>query len=103
MIQSSGDFSLPEPEPEPPVKTDIDELETEPTSPPNVVDNVTISDGFEWVEWPEGSGQNHFRPEGTQEEIDKKLASLNTAPNDGSVKFQQQQPIYGMVCDKKYR
>jgi hypothetical protein len=37
-------------------------------APPLVVENPIISDGFEWVEWPEGSGQNYFRGVGTTDE-----------------------------------
>ncbi len=47
---------------------DAENDNTHSTSPPAAVDNLTISDGFEWVEWPEGSGQNHFRAEGSQDE-----------------------------------
>ena len=36
--------------------------------PPLVVENPVISDGFEWVEWPESSGQNYFREVGTTDE-----------------------------------
>ena len=36
--------------------------------PPLVVENPIISDGFEWVEWPESSGQNYFRGVGTTDE-----------------------------------
>ena len=42
--------------------------EEPPTPPPLVIEDPIISDGFEWLEWPEGSGQNHFRPEGTNDE-----------------------------------
>jgi hypothetical protein len=47
---------------------DVENDSVHSSSPPAVVDNLTISDGFEWVEWPEGSGQNHFRAEGTHDE-----------------------------------
>jgi len=40
----------------------------EASTPPANPENLTISDGFEWIEWPEGSGKNHFRAEGTQDE-----------------------------------
>jgi hypothetical protein len=40
----------------------------EPKWPPLVVENPIISDGFEWVEWPESSGQNYFRGVGTTDE-----------------------------------
>ena len=33
-----------------------------------IVENPIISDGFEWVEWPDGSGQNHFREVGSTDE-----------------------------------
>jgi ferredoxin len=51
-----------------PEQASIENPEEPPTDPPLVVDDPVISDGFEWLEWPEGSGQNHFRPEGTNDE-----------------------------------
>ncbi len=65
VMQSSDDFSITEEEP---LSSDNILSTPESTTPPKVVENPTISDGFEWVEWPEGSGQNHFRAEGTQDD-----------------------------------
>ena len=33
--------------------------------PPAQVENTVSKEGFEWVEWPVGSGQNFYRPENT--------------------------------------
>ncbi|MDG1526008.1 MAG: hypothetical protein P8Q90_08080, partial [Candidatus Thalassarchaeaceae archaeon] len=33
--------------------------------PPLEIENTTKKEGFEWVEWPSGSGQNFYRPENT--------------------------------------
>ena len=68
VMHSSDNFSLPEEERDVPLEVDDEQIEIESASPPKVVENATISDGFEWIEWPEGSGQNHFRPEGTQDD-----------------------------------
>ena len=53
---------------EPPPTTEFEINESLNIKPPLVIENSTISDGFEWVEWPEGSGQNYFRAAGTQDE-----------------------------------
>jgi len=68
VIHSSDDFVIPEEEIEQPLEIENEPPITESLTPPKVIDSTTISDGFEWIEWPEGSGQNHFRAEGTQEE-----------------------------------
>ncbi len=68
VINSDADFVAPEGAKEELVDDSHLLVTTEATSPPLAVDNLTISDGFEWVEWPEGSGQNHFRAEGSQDE-----------------------------------
>ena len=44
-------------EPEPVVETSDE--------PPLEIENTTKKEGFEWVEWPAGSGQNFYRPENT--------------------------------------
>ncbi len=52
-------------------ETIIEEQIIDPTnsdSPPLVVENPVIADGFEWIEWPTGSGQNYFRAESSEEE-----------------------------------
>ena len=58
------------PEPEPDEGSNI--LTPEPEagtatgdSPPTEIENTTKKEGFEWVEWPQGSGQNFYRPEST--------------------------------------
>ena len=33
--------------------------------PPLEIENTTKKEGFEWVEWPPGSGQNLYRTENT--------------------------------------
>ncbi|HJL59496.1 MAG TPA: hypothetical protein QF621_04005, partial [Candidatus Thalassarchaeaceae archaeon] len=53
---------------EPPSTTGFEINDSPNIKPPLVVKKSTISDGFEWIEWPEGSGQNYFRAEGTQDE-----------------------------------
>ena len=53
---------------EPPSTTGFEINDSPNIKPPLVVEKSTISDGFEWIEWPEGSGQNYFRAEGTQDE-----------------------------------
>jgi len=67
VISSGNDFVAAEPKKEKSVIADHQSITTEAISPPLVVENPTISDGFEWIEWPEGSGKNHFRAEGTQD------------------------------------
>ena len=32
-------------------------------TPPINIENTIQKEGFEWVEWPTGSGQNFYRPE----------------------------------------
>jgi hypothetical protein len=49
-----------------PERKDLDHPQEE--GPPLIVEKPIISDGFEWVEWPEGSGQNHFREVGSTDE-----------------------------------
>jgi hypothetical protein len=66
VMKSSDDFSITKEEE--PLSSDNVQSTPESTTPPKVVESSTISDGFEWIEWPEGSGQNHFRAEGTQDD-----------------------------------
>ena len=66
IMKSSDDFSITKEEE--PLSSDNVLSTPESTTPPKVVESSTISDGFEWIEWPEGSGQNHFRAEGTQDD-----------------------------------
>ena len=37
--------------------------EVEQDTPPINIENTIQKEGFEWVEWPTGSGQNFYRPE----------------------------------------
>ena len=45
----------------------IETLGAEPVqdTPPLEIENTIQKEGFEWVEWPTGSGQNFYRPEKT--------------------------------------
>ena len=54
---SDSNQYTPEPQPEPVVDGE--------DSPPMEIENTTKKEGFEWVEWPTGSGQNFYRPENT--------------------------------------
>jgi len=51
---------------ETPETKELDQSQEE--GPPLIVENPIISDGFEWVEWPDGSGQNYFREVGSTDE-----------------------------------
>ena len=35
------------------------------TGPPSTLTSQQISDGFEWLTWPEGSSDYYYRTEGT--------------------------------------
>ncbi|HIF05288.1 MAG TPA: hypothetical protein EYQ80_07930 [Candidatus Poseidoniales archaeon] len=51
--EEDGENDVPPPEEKP----------TEEETPPTDIGNTTKSEGFEWVEWPAGSGQSYYRPE----------------------------------------
>ena len=43
--------------------TELDSVKESGDGPPLEIENTTKKEGFEWVEWPSGSGQNFYRPE----------------------------------------
>ena len=45
--------------------TELDSVKESGDGPPLEIENTTKKEGFEWVEWPSGSGQNFYRPENT--------------------------------------
>lgn len=68
VLESSNDFIAAEDEVKESIVETPQPVVAEAISPPMNPENPTISDGFEWIEWPEGSGKNYFRTEDTQDD-----------------------------------